>query len=93
MTDLTDRAGLRSQTAFLRTAMIAPLAGCRIGMRRERRRSMGAFVPEVLRKRLSTLAGTGLSLAGLTSELDRYRDQLRGEQYDELWLYCWALTR
>jgi hypothetical protein len=48
---------------------------------------------EALMKHLRGLADSGLSLSGLTTELDRHRSGLRGEQYDELWLYCWALKR
>jgi hypothetical protein len=50
-------------------------------------------VQEILMKRLRRLADSGLSLQELTSQLDRHRARLQGEQYEELWLYCWALNK
>jgi hypothetical protein len=47
----------------------------------------------MLRDRLRELADAGSSLRDLTSELDWHRHTLEPEQYDELWLYCWALQR
>ena len=33
------------------------------------------------------------SFKELVAELDRHRDLLPGDDYDVLWLYCWALDR
>jgi hypothetical protein len=46
----------------------------------------------VIRERLTLMADAGATLRELVSTLDRHRDLARTE-YDNLWLYCWALVR
>lgn len=48
---------------------------------------------ESLRNRLENLSDGGASFPQLLAELDRDRYQLRASEYDELWLFCWALAR
>jgi hypothetical protein len=46
-----------------------------------------------LRERLTEMSDDGVAFAGLVDELDIYKDKLPPRQYDELWLFCWALAK
>lgn len=46
-----------------------------------------------LRERLALLSDDGASFAELVGELDVYKDRMPQRQYDELWLFCWALAK
>jgi hypothetical protein len=47
----------------------------------------------VLRGQLRMQAEAGATLNELTRELVEYKGPLLANEYEELWLYCWALTR
>jgi hypothetical protein len=47
----------------------------------------------VLRAQFRMQAEAGATLNELTRELVKYKGPLSGNEYEELWLYCWALTR
>ena len=46
-----------------------------------------------LRPQLRMQAEAGATLNELTRELVEYKGPLLANEYEELWLYCWALTR
>ena len=46
-----------------------------------------------LRPQLRMQAEAGATLDKLTRELVEYKGPLLANEYEELWLYCWALTR
>jgi hypothetical protein len=46
-----------------------------------------------LRERLAEMSDAGSSLDELVSELDVYKDSMPPRQYDELWLFSWALAK
>ena len=46
-----------------------------------------------LRPQLRMQAEAGATLDELTRELVEYKGPLLANEYEELWLYCWALTR
>jgi hypothetical protein len=50
-------------------------------------------MPVGLRERLAEMSEDGVAFAGLVVELDTYKDKLPPRQYDELWLFCWALAK
>ena len=50
-------------------------------------------MPLGLRERLAEMSEDGVDFAGLVDELDTYKDKLPPRQYDELWLFCWALAK
>jgi hypothetical protein len=45
------------------------------------------------RQRLAEMSEAGASFTELVSELDVYKDSMPQRQYDELWLFCWALAK
>jgi hypothetical protein len=47
----------------------------------------------VLRVQFRIQAESGATLNELTRELVEYKGPLRADEYEELWLYCWALTK
>ena len=47
----------------------------------------------VLRAQFRMQAEAGATLNELTRELIEYKGPLLANEYEELWLYCWALTR
>ena len=47
----------------------------------------------MLRGQLRMRAEAGATLNELTRELVEYKGPLCANEYEELWLYCWALTR
>jgi hypothetical protein len=46
-----------------------------------------------LRSQLRMQAEAGATLDELTRELVEYKGPLLANEYEELWLYCWALTK
>jgi hypothetical protein len=46
-----------------------------------------------LRPQLRMQAEAGATLNELTRELVEYKGPLCANEYEQLWLYCWALTR
>jgi hypothetical protein len=50
-------------------------------------------MPNGLRERFAELSDSGVSFAELVVELDTYRDRLSRRRYDELWLFCWSLSK
>jgi hypothetical protein len=46
-----------------------------------------------LRGQLRMQAESGATLNELARELVEYKGPLSADEYEELWLYCWALTR
>ena len=46
-----------------------------------------------LRGQLRMQAEAGATLNELTRELVEYKGPLCANEYQELWLYCWALTK
>ena len=48
---------------------------------------------DALRPQLRMEAEAGATLNELTRELVKYKGPLSANEYEELWLYCWALTR
>ena len=46
-----------------------------------------------LRPQLRMQAEAGATLNELTRELVEYKGPLLANEYEELWLYCWALTK
>jgi hypothetical protein len=50
-------------------------------------------MPFGLRERLAEMSDRGVSFAELVNELDVYKDKMPPRQYDELWLFCWALAK
>ena len=46
----------------------------------------------VLRVQFRIQAESGATLNELTRELVEYKGPLCANEYEELWLYCWALT-
>jgi len=60
------------------------------------RRSKGADMSEQgasLREQLKMQAEAGATLNELTRKLVEYKGPLLANEYEELWFYCWALTR
>ena len=47
----------------------------------------------VLRVQFRIQAESGATLNELTRELVEYKGPLSANEYEELWLYCWALTK
>jgi hypothetical protein len=47
----------------------------------------------VLRAQFRMQAESGATLNELTRELVEYKGPLLANEYEELWLYCWALTK
>jgi hypothetical protein len=47
----------------------------------------------VLRAQFRMQAESGATLKELTRELIEYKGPLLANEYEELWLYCWALTK
>jgi len=45
-----------------------------------------------LRPQLRMQAEAGATLNELTRELVEYKGPLSANEYEQLWLYCWALT-
>jgi len=50
-------------------------------------------MPLGLRERLAEMSDCGVSFAELVNELDVYKSNMPRRQYDELWLFCWALAK
>jgi len=50
-------------------------------------------MPNGLRERFADLSDAGVSFAELVVELDTYKAQLSRRRYDELWLFCWSLSK
>ena len=50
-------------------------------------------MPNGLRERFADLSDAGVSFAELVVELDTYKRQLSRRQYDELWLFCWSVSK
>jgi hypothetical protein len=50
-------------------------------------------MPNGLRERFADLSDAGVSFAELVVELDTYKGQLSRRRYDELWLFCWSLSK
>jgi hypothetical protein len=50
-------------------------------------------MPFGLREHFAEMSDAGESLDELVSELDLYKDRIPPRQYDELWLFCWALSK
>jgi hypothetical protein len=50
-------------------------------------------MPNSLRERFAEMSDTGASFSELVVELDTYKEQLSARRYDELWLFCWALSK
>jgi hypothetical protein len=50
-------------------------------------------MPNGIRERLAQMSDAGVSFAELVKELDVYKDRMPLRQYDELWLFCWALAK
>ena len=46
-----------------------------------------------LRERLARLSDDGASFTELVIELDVHKGRMPPRQYDELWLFCWALAK
>ena len=47
----------------------------------------------VLRVQFRMQAESGATLNELTRELVEYKGPLSANEYEQLWLYCWALTK
>jgi len=45
------------------------------------------------RERLAEMSEGGVSFAELVTELEVYKERMTPRQYDELWLFCWALDK
>jgi hypothetical protein len=50
-------------------------------------------MPFRLRERLAEMSESGAPFDELVNELDYYKDSMPLRQYDELWLFCWALAK
>ena len=50
-------------------------------------------MPNGLREHFADMADAGVSFAELVTELDTYKGRLSRRRYDELWLFCWALSK
>jgi hypothetical protein len=50
-------------------------------------------MPFRLRERLAQMSDAGVSFSELVNELETYKDRMPQRQYDELWLFCWALAK
>jgi hypothetical protein len=50
-------------------------------------------MPLRLRERLAQMSDAGVSFTGLVNELEIYKETMPQRQYDELWLFCWALAK
>ena len=50
-------------------------------------------MPFGLRERIAEKSDGGAPFHELVRELDAYKDRLSRRQYDELWLFCWALAK
>jgi len=50
-------------------------------------------MPNGLREHFADMADAGVSFAELVVELDTYKGRVSRRQYDELWLFCWSLSK
>jgi hypothetical protein len=50
-------------------------------------------MPFGLRERIAEKSDGGAPFHELVRELDVYKDRLSQRQYDELWLFCWAVAK
>jgi hypothetical protein len=50
-------------------------------------------MPNGLREHFADMSDAGASFAELIVELDTYRERIPRRRYDELWLFCWSLSR
>jgi hypothetical protein len=50
-------------------------------------------MPNGLRERFADLSDAGVSFAELVVELDTYKGQMSRRRYDELWLFCWSVSK
>jgi hypothetical protein len=50
-------------------------------------------MPNGLRERFAEMSDSGASFSELIVELDAYKERLSPRRYDELWLFCWALSK
>jgi hypothetical protein len=50
-------------------------------------------MPFGLRERIAEKSDSGAPFHELVKELDVYKDRLPQRQYDELWLFCWAVAK
>lgn len=50
-------------------------------------------MPNGLREHFAEMSDAGVSFSELVVELDTYKSRLSRRQYDELWLFCWALAK
>jgi hypothetical protein len=46
-----------------------------------------------LREHLAEMSDRGVPFAELVDELDFHKEGMPQRQYDELWLFCWALAK
>ena len=50
-------------------------------------------MPNGLRERFTEMSDAGVSFSELVVELDTYKERISPRRYDELWLFCWALSK
>jgi hypothetical protein len=50
-------------------------------------------MPNGLREHFAEMSDSGVSFDKLVTELNTYKDRLPQRRYDELWLFCWALSK